>query len=144
MNNLALLFAILTGVSAGSYSIFQKLGSTKINPALGAMIVSTVAFFINLLIFLKMKVSGAKILFTTRGLFFLILVGVAAAGIDLFGLLSYSKGLKVTSSFIISGVHAFLVLFAGFILLKEPFNLGRLIGIIFIIGGILLLEKFGL
>ena len=144
MKNLSLIFAILTGLSAGSYSIFQKIGSTKINPALGAMTISIVAFFINLLVFLKMKLSGDKIIFTSKGLSILILVGIAAAGIDLFGLLSYSKGLKVTSSFIITGVQASLVLLVGFLLLKEPFSLGRLVGISLIILGLVILQKFGI
>jgi uncharacterized membrane protein len=142
--NITLVFAILSGVSVAAYSIFQKLGSTNINPALGAMIVSTVAFFINLLVLFGMKIKDQAILFTSKGLWLLILVGIAAAGVDLFGLLAYSKGLKITSSFIIGGVQTAIILMFGFLALKEPFSLGRLIGIGLIIAGTLLLHRYGI
>lgn len=140
----ALIFGILTGVSIAAYTIFQKLGSTNINPALGAMIVSTVAFLVNFFVLFGMRLKQQAILFTTKGLWLLILVGIAAAGIDLFGLIAYSKGLKITSSFIIGGVQTAIILLFGFLALKEPFSLGRLVAIGLIIAGILLLQRYGI
>jgi len=140
----ALIFAILAGISVAAYTIFQKLGSTNINPALGAMVISTVAFIVNLIILFGMKVKNQAILFTTKGLWLLILVGIAAAGVDLFGLLAYSKGLKVTSSFIIGGVSAVIILLFGFLVLKEQFTLGRLIAIILIALGTFFFQRYGI
>lgn len=142
--DVALIFAVLAGISIAAYTIFQKLGSTNINPALGAMAISTVAFIVNLIILLGMKVKNQAILFTTKGLWLLILVGIAAAGIDLFGLLAYSKGLKVTSSFIIGGISAVIILLFGFLVLKEQFTLGRLIAIILIALGTILFQRYGI
>lgn len=140
----ALIFAILAGISIAAYTIFQKLGSTNINPALGAMVISSVAFIVNLFILLGLKVKNQAILFTTKGLWLLILVGIAAAGVDLFGLLAYSKGLRVTSSFIIGGVSAVIILLFGFLVLKEQFTLGRLIAIILIALGTILFQRYGI
>lgn len=142
--DVALIFAILAGISIAAYTIFQKLGSTNINPALGAMIISTVAFIVNLFILLGMKVKNQAILFTTKGLWLVVLVGLAAAGIDFFSLFAYSKGLKITSSFVIGGVSAVVILLFGFLVLKEQFTLGRLIAIILIALGTLLFQRYGL
>lgn len=139
----ALLFALLTGVSAASYSIFQKIGSTSINPALGAMIVSVVAFTINFCIFLSMKFHGEKILITNKGIWVLVLVGVAAAGIDFFALMAYSRGLKLSSSVIIGGVSVAIVLLASFLLFKESFSFVKLLALGLIVAGTLLLQRLG-
>jgi uncharacterized membrane protein len=142
--DIALLFAILAGVSSASYNIFQKFGSTIINPALGAMIISAVAFSVNSLVLFFMKARGQEIIFTTRGLILLIFAGLSAAGIDLFYLLAYSKGLKISSTFIMVGIQTLLILLIGFLILKEPINLGRIIALILIISGILLLQRYGI
>jgi len=141
--NSALIFALLAGMSIGLYSFFQKLGSTNINPALGSMVVSAVAFTINLVILLSMKIRNQEILFTNKGLKLLILVGIAAAGIDFFSLLAYSRGLRLTSSFIIGGVQTAIVLTGGYLVLKEPFDLARLFALALIIIGTFLLQRFG-
>jgi multidrug transporter EmrE-like cation transporter len=67
-------------------------------------------------------------------------VGIAAAGVDLFGLLAYERGLRVTSSFIIGGTSAALVLLVGFVALREPVTWARLLAIVLIAAGILLLQ----
>ena len=43
----AVLFALLAGASAATWSICLKLGSTKVNAALGAMVITGVAFLVN-------------------------------------------------------------------------------------------------
>lgn len=91
MLNPVLVFALLAGVSAGSYAIFQKLGSTSINPPFGAMIVSVVAFTVNLFILVVMKLKGQEILVTSKGLLLLVFVGLAAAGIDFLVYLLFQK-----------------------------------------------------
>jgi hypothetical protein len=70
---------------------------------LGATIVTGVAFLVNLTVTIAMKVSGAPIVFTPTSLYFVIVVGVAAAAADLFTLSAYASGLKVTSMFVIEG-----------------------------------------
>lgn len=139
----ALAFALLAGISIGFYSLFQKLGSTDINPALGSMVVSAVAFTVNLIILLAMKFKNQEILFTTKGLGLLILVGFAAAGIDFFSLLAYSKGLQLTSAFIIGGVQTAIILTGGYLVLKEPFDLARFFALTLIIAGTILLQRLG-
>jgi uncharacterized membrane protein len=143
MFSLALIFAILAGISAATYGTFQKFGSNSINPALGAMIISLVAFLINLFVLIGMKFNGQEVLYTNKGLILLMLAGVGAAGIDLFTLLAFSHGWKITSAPVINAVSFSILLIIGFLILKEPFNLGRVTGLVLIIVGILILQKFG-
>ena len=59
--NSTVLFAILCGVSAATWTICLKLRSTKINAALGAMVITGVAFVVNALALLAMRTSGQEI-----------------------------------------------------------------------------------
>jgi len=63
--------------------------------------------------------------------------------VDIFGLLAYDRGLKVTSSFFMGGTSTVLVLLAGFLAFQEPFTWMRLLAIGMIVGGSLLLQAQG-
>jgi uncharacterized membrane protein len=62
----ALLFALLAGLAMAAYSIFRRLASSGIHPALGATIVTGVAFLVNLTVTIVMKATGAPIVLTSR------------------------------------------------------------------------------
>ena len=139
----AVLFAVLAGVSAATWTVCLKLASTKITPALGALVITTGALVINSLVLLATRAYGHEIVFTREALWLTALAGVAAAGVDIFALLAYDRGLKVTSSFFIGGTSTLLVLLAGFLLFQEPFTWIRLLAIGLIVGGSLLLQAQG-
>ena len=61
---------------------------------------------------------------------------------DVFGLLAYNRGLKVTS-FFIGGTSTVLVVLVGFLAFQEPFSWVRLLAIAMIVGGSLLLQAQG-
>jgi len=69
--------------------------------------------------------------------------GIAASGVDIFGLLAYERGLKVTSSFFIGGTSTLLVLLVGFLALQEPFTWGRFLAIALIVAGMLVYQAQG-
>ena len=140
---MALILALLAGVSMATYSIFLRLASPDIHPALGATILTGVAFLVNLALTLTMRATGSLVTFTTRGVYLVIVVGLAAACADLFTLSAYARGLKVTSSFVIGGTSTVLVLLIGFMVLREPFSWTKLFAIGLIAGGIFLLQREG-
>jgi multidrug transporter EmrE-like cation transporter len=117
-----MLFALLAGVSVAAWTVCLKLGSTKANAALGAMVITATAFLVNSVVMLVMRAKGHEI-----GL----------------GLLAYDRGLKVTSSLIIGGTSTGLVLLVGFLVLHEPLTGIRLLAIAMIATGILLLQTQG-
>ena len=139
----AVLFALVAGVSAATWTVCLKLGSNKIHPALGAMVITAVALVANSVAFLVMRARGHEIAFRAEGFWLLAAAGLAASGVDIFGLLAYERGLRLTSSMIISGTSAALVLLVGFVVLQEPVTWPRLLAVLLIAGGILLLQAQG-
>ena len=90
-----LAFALLAGFAMATYSIFLKLASPGIHPALGATIITGVAFLANLGLTISLKASGAPVSLTKQSsLYFVIVVGLAAACADSFALSAYSAALK--------------------------------------------------
>lgn len=138
-----MLFALLAGVSVAAWTVCLKLGSTKANAALGAMVITATAFLVNSVVMLVMRAKGHEIGLSREGFWLLVLAGVAASGVDIFGLLAYDRGLRVTSSLIIGGTSTGLVLLVGFLVLHEPLTGIRLLAIAMIATGILLLQAQG-
>lgn len=136
-------FAVLGGASAATYTAFLKLGSGGIHPALGSLIITGTATVVNCLVLLVGAAYGQRIPVTPRAAGLMLVVGVAASAVDIFGLLSYQSGLKLSSSLISTGVYTSLVLLVGFGLLGEPVNAMRLLALGLIAGGILLLHAQG-
>jgi uncharacterized membrane protein len=139
----AILFAMFSGVSAATWTICLKHGSTKINAALGAMVISVVALMVNSAAVLTLKVQGHEIVLTQEAFWLLVIAGIAAAGIDIFALLAYERGLRVTSSLIMSGTSTVLILLMGFLALQEPLTGVRALAIALIAVGIFLLQAQG-
>jgi uncharacterized membrane protein len=139
----AVLFAMLAGAAAATWTICLKLASPKITPALGALIITVGALAMNAIALMVTRTAGQEIVFSREALWLMILAGVAAAGVDIFSLLAYGRGLKVTSSFFIGGTSTLLVVLAGFLFFQEPFTWMRLLAIGLIVGGILLLQAQG-
>jgi len=139
----AVLFAILAGGSAATWTTCLKLASTKITPALGALVITVGALAVNSVVILATRANGHEIVWSREALWLMVLAGAAAAGVDIFALLAYDRGLKVTSSFFIGGTSTVLVLLAGFLVFQEPFTWIRLLAIGMIVGGSLLLQAQG-
>ena len=139
----AVLFALFAGVSAATWTVCLKLASSKIHPALGAIVITSAALVVNSVALLVMRARGHEIALRADALWLLVLAGVAASGVDIFGLLAYERGLRLTSGLIISGTSAALVLLIGFVFLREPATWPRLLAVLLIAGGILLLHAQG-
>jgi drug/metabolite transporter (DMT)-like permease len=141
--NSAILFAILSGLSAATWTICLKLGASRISAVLGAVVITGVAFVVNSIALLAMRSAGHELVLTREGLWLLAAAGIAAAGVDVFGLLAYERGLRVTSSFLIGGTSTVVVLLVGFLVLHEPLTWGRVAAIAMIVGGTLLYQLQG-
>jgi uncharacterized membrane protein len=143
MDDRVLGFALLAGASVATYSIFLRLASSGIHPAVGAAVITGVAFLVNTMVATSMRATGMPLTVSARSVALLVVVGVAAAAADLFTLSAYASGLRVTSSFVIGGTSTALVLVVGFMLLREPFSWIKLLAIGLIATGIFLLQREG-
>jgi drug/metabolite transporter (DMT)-like permease len=144
MTSRPLVFAMLAGAAMATYTVFSRLASSEIHPVLGAAVITGAAFGVNLIVLAAAHVVGEPLFLSARAVGLLLVVGAAAACADLFTLTAYRSGLKITSSFVISGTTAVLVLLVGFIVLREPFSLTKLAAIVLIAAGVFLLQREGL
>ena len=140
MHNVAFGYALLAGVSMATYIIGLRLASPDVHPALGTAVITGIACLINVAVTLYFWAGGTPIAFSVESLRLLIVVGVATATANLFTLLAYASGLRVTSSFVIGGTSTLLVLLVGFLFLREPFTWTKLFAIGLIVGGTFLLR----
>jgi uncharacterized membrane protein len=138
-----LLFALAAGTMSASYAILLRLSAGSINPAVGALIISSVALPFTAIVFAILRVWHPGSMITTKGLSLMVLAGIAAASTTVFGLLAYARGFKLSSAPLITATQMSVVLLVGFVLLKEPFTLGRLLALILIAVGILVLHRQG-
>jgi uncharacterized membrane protein len=138
-----MLFAVLAGMSAAAWTVCLKLGATKVNVALGAMTVTAVAFVVNSIVLLTMRARGQEIVVRPEALWLLVVAGVAAAGVDIFALTAYERGLRVSSSLVIGATSTALVLLVGVITFQDPLTPARVAGIGLIAAGVFLLQAQG-
>jgi uncharacterized membrane protein len=138
-----LLFALAAGTMSASYAILIRLGSGSINPALGALIISGVALPFTAIVFTILRVWHPGTMITPKGVSLMMLAGIAAASTTVFGLLAYARGFKLSSSPLITATQMSVVLLVGFVFLKEPFTIGRLLALILIALGIWALQRQG-
>src|SRR5262247_1121285 len=136
-----LLFAFAAGTMSASYAILLRLGAGSVNPGLGALIISGVALPFTAIVFAILRVWQPGTVTTIRGMSLMALAGIAAASTTVFGLLAYARGFKLSSSPLITATQMSVVMLVGFVLLKEPFTLGRLLALILIALGILVLQR---
>lgn len=107
------------------------------------MVITAVAFLVNSVTMLTMRARGYEIVLKQEAFWLLASAGIAAAGVDIFALLAYERGLRVTSSLIIWGTSTALVLLVGFLALQEPLTGVRVLAIVLIAAGIFLLQAQG-
>ena len=138
-----LFFALAAGTMSAGCAILIRLGLGSINPALGALIISGVALPFTAIVFAILRVWHPGTMITTKGLSLMILAGIAAASTTVFGLLAYARGFKLSSSPLITAIQMIVVLLVGFVFMKEPFTIGRLLALILIALGILVLQRQG-
>ena len=143
MSNLAFLYAALAGVSMAAYIVGMRLAAPGTHPAVGTAIITGIACVINIAIVLVIRANGTPTPFSVTSLRFLLVIGLATATVNLFTLLAYASGLRVTSSFVIGGISSILVLLVGFVFLKEPFSWAKLIAVGFILAGAVMLQRIG-
>jgi drug/metabolite transporter (DMT)-like permease len=144
MSSLTFAYALLAALSLAAMVIGFKLASSGIHPVLGTAIVTGTAFLVNVVVALVFRAMAGPMTYSTSSALLLLLVGMATASVNLFTLLAYTSGLKVTSSVMIGGVSTVVIMLIGFLILKEPFSWTRLLAIGLIVGGVFILQRAGI
>lgn len=134
----------LAAFCASAYSTSQKLASTYLSPIYSMLIANTVVFVLGFIILLGLKSSKQELLFNPKGIFYGILVGVFATGIEILAVWAYSKNLSLVTASIISGIvgTVFTIVSAIFIF-HEPISSVKIFALVMAVssGVILSLAK---
>ena len=134
------LFAVLTAVTFGFWTVFHKLASPHINQVFGAIIVSLSAVILGTIV-LIMKFKNVELVSSPKGLYFAVAAGITAFLIDYFALTAYSKGLSINigGPIIIGGSIAIAALIGFF--LGDSVTPQKLLGIGLVLVGAIVLSS---
>lgn len=129
-----LIFATVTAIVFGLWTVFHNQAAKYIDPVFGAVIVSLTAVIVGL-VFLIPRLKAGALWTDQKGLIFVILAGICAFAIDFFALKAYGSGLSVSvgGPIIIAGSVAIAAVI-GFAI-GDPITLAKLAGIGFIVIG---------
>ena len=129
-----IIFAIITAIIFGCWTVFHQFAADKVNYLFGAIIVSLTAAVLGFMLLLP-QIKTTTLYSNPKGLLFVALAGVCALGIDYFALKTYGSGLSISVAgpIIIGGSIAIAVLIGFF--LGESITLMKLTGLLFVILG---------
>lgn len=137
-----LIFGILSAVSFGFYNFFTKLASDKFSFSIVLMLTSGVAFLVAIITTIILKFNGSSLVFSKNYLTFPILAGLFTGFAEIFYILMFSKNapLSIGNPLVVGGTVAVAVIL-GVLILREPINIFKIVGIILTIIGLIFLAK---
>ncbi|VVB59768.1 Uncharacterised protein [uncultured archaeon] len=90
-----IVFALITAVSFGFWTVFHQQASPHINPIFGAIVVSLTAVVLGSIILLP-QIKEVTLFTSQKGVIFVILAWLAAFAIDFFALKTYASGVPIS------------------------------------------------
>jgi drug/metabolite transporter (DMT)-like permease len=136
------LFAALYTLGITGYAIGAKLSGGKISPVLGALIMTACSLFLIAGFLIVSKFYGTPFTYNRFGVEAAVAAGISIALADIALFLMYARGAPLSIAGVITEVVSIAVIaLVGFIFLKEPVTLTKILGIGFSIIGIALLFK---
>ncbi len=130
-----MIFALITAVAFGVWTVFHQQASPYINPTFGAIIVSLIAVIFGSII-LAPQLKEITLFTNQKGLIFVVLAGLAAFAIDFFALKTYASGIPISiGGPIIIGGSVVIAAIIGLAVLGESISLMKIAGISFVVIG---------
>jgi len=134
------LLVAIAAFMFGMYNVFIKLSSSHIEAVLGAVVLQFVAAFIGLALLIYMKLTGANIYSTPKGISLAIGAGVAIGLVEILTFFIYGRGLEVAvGNPLIIGGSLVVTTGAGILFMREEITGLQLLSIILIAAGVALM-----
>lgn len=139
------LFSILAAVFWGMAPVLEKMGLSRISPLAGIFVRSFVSVLLCAMIFSSYK-DGWRWIFSEgsmKGILLLIVSGISSAFIGQF---FYFSALRIGEASVAVGIastYPLIAFFLSLIFLGESLTFYKLIGILFIVSGIIILTSKG-
>lgn len=90
-----IIFALITAVSFGIWTVFHQQAAQHINPVFGAILVSLTAVILGSIILIP-QIREITLFTNQKGIIFVILAGIAALALDIFALKTYASSIPVS------------------------------------------------
>ncbi len=128
--------------SYGFYNLFIKLSSDKLSPPIAVIFLTGASFVVALVAALIIKISGQPLSFSKNVILFPIVAGPFAGIAELFYMFMFSKGapLSIGNPIVVGGT-VIIATILGIILLREPLQAMKIVGIIVTIAGLVILTR---
>ena len=135
-----ILFGLLSALFAALVTIFAKIGLNNVDTTLATTIRALfMAIFLIIASAFTHKFNQLNSV-DSRSLAFLVLAGLAGASSWLFYFMALKSG-PTTSVAALDRLSIAIIFIISFLLLKEPFSLKALLGIVLIVAGTILTVK---
>lgn len=137
----AFYFAIITGIIWGTVPVLEKIGLGKIAPLPGLIIRSFgVMIGISMLAIFNNQAFRTALRAEPRTIFFLVLGGFMASVVGQIFFYNALKAGEASKVVPVAGIYPLVAFILGVIFLGESFTLPKLMGLIFVLVGVLLLR----
>jgi transporter family protein len=134
--------ALLTAFCLALYNLFIKLASNHLPPAVGAVVLQLVAAALGGLWLLKLKLQGAPLPLSPRGLGLAALAGLGVGLAEILTFVVFQRGVNSSvGTPVIVGGSVLLTALLGLGLLRETLTLPQLGGLVLIVAGIALVAR---
>lgn len=135
-------FAILAASSFGFYNFFIKLSADKLSPTIALMFIAGTSFLVATITTIVLKLSGQELSFSKEVIYLPILAGVFTGIVEIFYLFMFTKNapLNIGAPFVI-GLTSLVSVLLGLIILREPLNATKIVGVCLTIIGLVLLTR---
>lgn len=130
----------ITAFMFGMYNVLIKLSASHIEAVLGAVVLQFVAAFIGLALLVYMKISGANIYSTPKGIGLAVGAGVAIGLVEILTFFIYGRGLAVAvGNPLIIGGSLIVTTGAGILFMRENISALQFLAIMLITAGVALM-----
>lgn len=135
-----LLFAFLTAVALATADFFVKLAAGKLSNSVGLFLYGSCTFVAGLIWVLWERAHGGTLFFQPAGLAAGVGVGLAFTAVTVGLYVTFGAGAPVSvASPVIRLSGLLLVSVAGLVILREPFTLRYLLGVVLAVSGVALI-----
>lgn len=139
MNIQGFIWALIASVLWGSTPLIDKLGLSKVDP-LSAVLIRNLVISVTVVPMLFIIGKGEHFLNVDKKSAMLIIIGGFLA--SLLGQWAYYKALKCCEAsrvVPIAGTYPLIAFIMAVVVLGEPITIKKIIGVIFVVGGVILL-----
>lgn len=137
-----IFLVLLTAFFYGIYNFFIKVSSGHINQIVGAVILQVVAALLGSVILLYLKLTGAPLEVSAKGIQFAVLAGVFVGLAEIASFYAFSKGVSASTGIpIMIGGSVIVGALLGIVFLKESLTLVQYFAIAMVVAGIVLFIK---